>query len=175
MALTYSDTEAIRKFKRDVCTALTVSISLWKDATPSVQFPDVSELLKIELGRVLCHPKVFAEIPGLRVCIGADLIHRLQLPPWHIEPRELLDEYIAKMHPPLMKAAGRAMVELSYFDVTFDIIRRKGMEQTATAESLRELAKGLSKDLGGLSAAEDVDLIVVDAEESYKRIFSQLS
>lgn len=160
-------------FHRSVATAISLSILLWKDSTPYTHFPNVAELVRIEIGRVLNHHMVRRECPWLVGRISPSLRTHLDAEPWDVEPVKLLSEFrdILKTDDELA-IVGKTILECSYYDPTFEIIRRHGKPPTAKAEDIIRTARGVVKTLKLPEAMfEDVENHV---RESYLTLYSQL-
>ena len=159
-------------FKNDVAVAVSIAILLWKDATPMTSFPDTDELVKIELGRVLTHPHVFREYPWLQHTL-TPLQGALFSEPWNVTPHLLLDQYVA-----LIKGSsdfeniGRALVDMSFVDPAFGMIRRQGKKPRATADSMIATARGVAKTLH--IPAPQYEAIENAVRSQYHAIFSQI-
>ena len=161
-----------RDFKNNVAVAVSIAILLWKDATPTASFPNIEELVKIELGRVLTHPEVLREFPWLRQRL-LPLESALASEPWGVTPHLLLERYMHVMQNPMERElVGRALRDTTFVDPAFDMIRRQGKKPRATAESMISTARGVAKalhiDTTNYHAIED------GVRERYRAIFLQL-
>jgi hypothetical protein len=158
-------------FKNDVAIALSLSILLWKDATPTASFPNTDELVKIELGRVLAHPHIFRELPWLRARVNP-IYGALMSEPWDVDPPNLLERYTRVLtNPTEFELVGRAIKDMSFADPTFDIIRRHGKRPTATAESMILTARGVAN---SLRISRNPRVIEDGVKERYHHLYSQL-
>jgi hypothetical protein len=159
-------------FENDVAVAVSIAILLWKDATPSTSFPSIDELVKIELGRVLTHPQVLREYPWLHSRL-VPLESALRSEPWNVTPHLLLEQYVAVLRDAAeIKLVGQALLEMSFVDPAFDMIRRQGKRPRATADTMIETARGVA-------AALHIDPIHYESIENgvrqrYHVIFSQI-
>jgi hypothetical protein len=77
-------------FETCVIAALTVSIVLWKEATPKTQFPSIEELVRIELGRILAQKDVRSKH---RLSFAPSTMVMLRAEPWDVSVSALLDGY----------------------------------------------------------------------------------
>ena len=158
------------EFKNNVAIAVSLAILLWKDATPSTPFPKIVELVKIELGRILSHRHVLAEIPWLQQRLSP-LQHDLSSEPWNVDPPVLIDNYIALLTNPMeLELVGQMIRDISHADPAFDMIRRQGRRPSATAESMILTARGVAKAL-------DIDVsetIENGLRQRYRALYSQL-
>lgn len=157
-------------FSTHVAIAVTVSVLLWKDATPHAAFPPVLDIVKIELGRVLGHPAVVREHPWLRSRL-APIQHHLTSEPWDVDPPKLLRDYGALLRTDEIERVGISLRDTTYTDPTFDMIRRHGKPPRATADTIISHARRVAKALGISPVTPDIEDGVRDR---YFGIYSQL-
>jgi len=131
-------------FNTRVAIAVSLSILLWKDSTPYTHFPNVSELVRIELGRVLNHHLVKRECPWLASRIPGSVRAHLEAEPWDVDPPKLLVDFAAVLHTDQeYDVVGNAIMECAHYDPTFEIIRRHGKPPTAKADDMIRTARGV--------------------------------
>lgn len=161
------------QFSVNVAVALSVAILLWKDATPLESFPEVDELVRIELGRVLTHPAVLAECPWLRQRIEL-LWGDLWKEPWDVDPPSILEKYTQTFKTSdEWRAVGNAVRQSTYVDPAFDIIRRQGKRPRAQAEDIITTADGVATSLN-IKDQRDQDQVINGTRERYYGIYAQL-
>lgn len=159
-----------RMFTTNVAIAVTVSILLWKDATPRAGFPPIREIVRIELGRVLGHPHVMHEHPWLRSRLSP-VQRQLASEPWDVDPPRLLRDYEALLTSDERNAVGLSIRDTTYVDPTFDMIRRRGSKPRATAESILTTARNVATSLGITSGIREIE---DGARDRYFGIYAQL-
>lgn len=163
-------------FKNNVAIAVSISILLWKDATPMTTFPSIDELVRIELGRVLSHVSVLADFPWLRGRL-ASIWGQLTSEPWYVHPPDLLKQYIRAVetpsNPSVIEAVGNSIRNTSFTDPAFYIIRRRGRTPRATADSMIVTSRGVAETL---EIPETQFKAIEDGVRSkYTAIYSQIS
>lgn len=166
-------THHLSSFHVSIAAAVTKSILLWRDATPNVRFPKTDELVKIELGRILGHPRVIENVPGMRAVIGYALSLKLGDEPWNVDPPALLQAFVNSMGTgPMLELAGDEMLVNGHLDATYGMLRRSGNPGIATDADFTKYACQVSKALGisaSLRAA-----VATKTREAYIALHSQL-
>jgi hypothetical protein len=134
--------------KEDVASALAISVAIWKDATPTVTFPNMTELAKIELGRLL---GVTLKNPSFRSLVSPGTRALLTKEPWDVpEPADLLETFVkdvrcdAYMH----HLIGREILAEGHKDAAFEMVCRRGLPPTAHMHDFESLTKQTAKTLG---------------------------
>ena len=143
-------------FRRAVADAVTLSILLWKDATPSCTFPALKELVASELSRILWKPELGRAIPGLVAAIrcAPGLVDALNADPWDIDPKDVLHRYIEAIsvnhdHDAIFRHAETCIRDSGHEDIVLDLIKYHNKPPTHTEpETIDDLAKKVRVLLG---------------------------
>lgn len=159
-------------FASNVAIAVTVSILLWKDATPHAGFPPVRDLVAIELGRILGHPGVMREHPWLQSRL-APIRKQLESEPWDVDAPQLLRDYEACLRPDERDAVGLSVRDTTHADPTFDMIRRHGTKPRATPDTIIRTARKVAASLA-IASPDDVRSIEDGTRDRYFGLYSQL-
>lgn len=157
-------------FKRTVAKSVALSILLWRDAAPKSKFPSYSEIVSIELGRLMTDPGLFRCVPGLKASMdtsGATPL--LNQNPWEVDPRQLLDTFVTALKSPLaMSAAEYFIKDQGHRDVCLDLIKYRNKPQTNCEYDIREVTAGVCKALGLDQESDD------EVGRAYDEVYTQL-
>jgi hypothetical protein len=157
-------------FTHTVAKSIALSILLWKDATPTCTFPTISELVSIELMRLLSEPRTLRTVPGLPGAlevsgVGATLTKN----PWEVEAHALLSSFIAAVPKETLDTVELLIDEQGHKDVVLDMIRYRKKTQTNSAETIDAISKAVC------------DVLKVDGEkhgaeirETYDTIYKEM-
>ena len=141
--------EPVNPIKEDVAAALAISVAIWKDATPTVKFPSMTELARIELGRLL---GVVVKNPSYRAYVSSGTQALLAKEPWDaLKPNVLLDFFVNNIQSSdayLHHRIGREILLEGHKDAAFDMVCRRGLPPTASTHDFEKLTKETSKVLG---------------------------
>lgn len=157
-------------FRRAIAKSVALSILLWRDAAPKTKFPSYSEIVSIELGRLMTDPGLFRAIPGLKAALDTSGATRLLTQnPWDVDPRELLESFLrALVRPVDMCAAEYYIAEQGHRDVCLDLIKYRNKPQTNGEVDIRDVTVGVCTALGLDHDAND------DVGRAYDDVYAQL-
>lgn len=163
----------VAEFKNNVAIALGVAILIWKDATPTARFPNIKELVNIELGRVLTHPHLMFRFPWLRSSLWP-LRDALASEPWNVHAPKLLDAYVQCIRSPdELDALGKDIRDASFTDdPAFDMVIRRGKKPSSGTDDIKNIASGVLKALE--IKTESLDAIASGIDQKYHHIYAQL-
>jgi hypothetical protein len=136
-------------FEHTVAKSIALSILLWKDATPTCTFPDMPELVSIELMRLLFDPKYLRAIPGLASTLEVTGVGAMMNKnPWEVDPRELLSFYAQAVPQESLNILEVLITEEGHKDVVLDMIRYRQKTQTNSKETIDAISKAVCEVLG---------------------------
>lgn len=154
-----------------VVKALTLSILLWEDATPTATFPPLNELVSIETSRLLGDPRLIRTVPGLAAALETAGVGRmLQLNPWEISAKELLSSFSRAISEDSRALVRAFLEEEGYKDVCLDMIRYRQKTPTHSATQIEELARKVCE-VVGIVAFEN---LIADITGTYDRTYRDL-
>lgn len=136
-------------FEHTVAKAIALSILLWKDATPTCKFPQMTELVSIELMRMLSDPRNLRAVPGLPAALEVSGVGAmLNKNPWETDPRELLSFYTQAVPKASLDILEALITEQGHKDVVLDMIRYRQKTQTNSKETIDAISKAVCEALG---------------------------
>lgn len=132
--------------KEDVAAAMAISLAMWRDATPTVKFPSMTEMAKIELGRLLGIP---LKNPEFRSSISPHWQHELLKPPWQVrEPVDLLDAFVKDIRGDAYThylIGKEIMAQAHAGDPAYAMICRRGLPPTYKIHDFERMTKEIAK------------------------------
>ena len=136
-------------FESTVAKAITLSILLWKDATPTCTFPEMSELVSIELMRILGDPNYLRTVPGLPSALEVSGVSaQLTKNPWDVEAQSLLSSYVRAVPKESLALLEVLIEEQGHKDVVLDMIRYRKKTATNSKETIDAISKAVCEVLG---------------------------
>ncbi len=136
-------------FARTVAKSIALSILLWKDATPTCTFPDMPELVSIELMRMLSDPKYLRTVPGLASALEVSGVGAMFTQnPWDVASQELLSSFIEAVPKESLALLEVLIEENGHKDVVLDMIRYRQKTQTNSKETIDAISKAVCEVLG---------------------------
>ena len=143
-------------FDVSIAKCVTLSILLWRDATPGCQFPPMKELVSIELTRLFGDPSILRGVPGLPAALETGGVARvLALNPWDVDPRDLLRAYKKAVPSSMLAQVQQHVDERGYKDVVLDMIQYRHRTPTNSRERIASISKAVCAELGIDEAQDD--------------------
>lgn len=132
--------------KEDVAAAMAISLAMWRDATPTVKFPSMTEMAKIELGRLLSIP---LKHPELRRAISPHMQCEFMKPPWHApDPADLLDAFVKDIRGDAYThylIGKEIMAQAHAGDPAYAMICRRGLPPTYRIHDFEKMTKDIAR------------------------------
>ena len=136
-------------FESTVARCISVSILLWRDATPNSKFPPMNELVSIEITRLLGEDRLFRAVPGLYSALKlAGVAPLLLLNPWEVNPKEFLTSYKQALSAQCLQEVQKNIEEEGYKDVVLSMIKTHNKPQTNSKDTISKVARAVCQELG---------------------------
>lgn len=136
--------EAAVPLAKSIVRSVALSILLAKDFAPRSRAPATSELVGMELPRVLA---MTVRVPGVRAALGGFAV-RLDAP-WHEDPAVMLRDYLDKLadKPVVLREATEFVNVFGHQDFVFGVLKYTRKPARATDTHMDVLVKEVAQEL----------------------------